>query len=272
MFRYNGREATGLSVGMREGANILTVGKDLAGVIERAQAWLPIGIDIAQVADQSHVVDEAVGHFLQALAEAVVIVLAVSFVSLGLRAGLVVAVAIPLMLAINFVVTASWGSPCSGPSPGALIIALGLLVDDAMIVTATMISHLEKGESLARAASYAWTSIAFPMLTGTLVTVPGFVPIGRNDRAAGKFTFSRFVVVAVSLLFSWVVAVLFARLLRVTFLPQNASIAETSEQMARFAQALGGGERVVLWSTYVGRPGSCSAMTCQPGRKTWGRS
>nr|WP_263398948.1 efflux RND transporter permease subunit [Salipiger aestuarii] len=109
LFRYNGREATGLSVGMREGANILTLGKDLAGVIERAQAWLPIGIDIAQVADQPHVVDEAVGHFLQALAEAVVIVLAVSFMSLGLRAGLVVAVAIPLMLAINFVMTSELG-------------------------------------------------------------------------------------------------------------------------------------------------------------------
>ncbi|MDO6585281.1 efflux RND transporter permease subunit [Salipiger sp. 1_MG-2023] len=218
LFRYMGQDAIGLSVGMREGANILKFGEALSAVMDAAQASMPVGIDIAQVADQPHVVDEAVGHFLKALAEAVVIVLAVSFVSLGLRAGLVVTVAIPLVLAITFVVMNELGFTLQRISLGALIIALGLLVDDAMIAIETMISRLEKGESLTRAASYAWTSIAFPMLTGTLVTVAGFIPIGLNDSAAGEFTFSLFVVIAVSLVVSWVVAVLFAPLLGVTFL------------------------------------------------------
>src|SRR5690606_28238997 len=130
----------------------------------------------AKVADQPHVVDEAVGHFVQALAEAVIIVLIVSFVSLGFRAGFVVTLTIPLVLAITFVILELYGITLQRISLGALIIALGLLVDDAMIAIETMISRLEVGESLSKAASYAWTSIAFPMLTGTLVTVAGFIP------------------------------------------------------------------------------------------------
>ncbi len=153
------------------------------------------------------------GHFLQALAEAVLIVLAVSFLSLGWRAGMVVTLTIPLVLAITFVVMQYTGITLQRISLGALIIALGLLVDDAMIAIETMISRLEKGESLTASASYAWTSIAFPMLSGTLVTVAGFIPIGLNNSAAGEFTFSLFVVIAVSLLVSWIVAVLFAPLL-----------------------------------------------------------
>ncbi|MCY0096676.1 efflux RND transporter permease subunit [Hoeflea ulvae] len=219
MFRYNGQEAIGLAVGMRQGANIVDFGEELNAVIAKAQAELPIGIDIHQVADQPHVVEEAVGHFLQALLEAVLIVLAVSFISLGLRAGLIVALTIPLVLAITFVVMNYTGFTLQRISLGALIIALGLLVDDAMIAIETMISRLERGETLNRSASYAWTSIAFPMLSGTLVTVAGFIPIGLNTSAAGEFTFSLFVVIAVSLTVSWVVAVLFAPLLGVTLLP-----------------------------------------------------
>ena len=322
LFRYEGQEAVGLSVGMREGANILQFGEELSAVIDRARIALPIGVEIHQVADQPHVVDDAVGHFLQALLEAVLIVLAVSFVSLGLRAGLVVTVTIPLVLAITFVVMEYAGITLQRISLGALIIALGLLVDDAMIAIETMISRLEKGESLSRAASYAWTSIAFPMLSGTLVTVAGFIPIGLNNSAAGEFTFSLFVVIAVSLVVSWVVAVLFAPLLGVTFLsktmkhheqkagrlrrgfhrvllasmrhrwitialtvvvfgvsifgmrfveqqffpssdrtelvvdftlPQNASIAETSEQMDRFASYLDDDDNALFRASYVGR-------------------
>ncbi len=219
LFRYRGQEAVGLAVGMRRGANILDFGAELDRVIAAAEADIPIGIAIHQVADQPHVVDEAVGHFLQALLEAVLIVLAVSFISLGLRAGLVVALTIPLVLAITFVVMDQAGFTLQRISLGALIIALGLLVDDAMIAIETMIARLEKGEGLAASASYAWTSIAFPMLTGTLVTVAGFIPVGLNNSAAGEFTFSLFVVIAVSLLVSWVVAVLFAPLLGVSFLP-----------------------------------------------------
>lgn len=147
--------------------------------------------------------------------------LAVSFVSLGLRAGFVVTLTIPLVLAITFVVMDYFGITLQRISLGALIIALGLLVDDAMIAIETMISRLEIGESLTKAASFAWTSIAFPMLTGTLVTVAGFIPIGLNNSAAGEFTFSLFVVIAVSLLVSWIVAVLFAPLIGVTMLPKK---------------------------------------------------
>nr|WP_284154971.1 efflux RND transporter permease subunit [Algicella marina] len=221
LFHFKGKEAIGLAVGMRKGANILEFGEELSDVIARAQADLPIGITIHQVADQPHVVDEAVGHFIQALAEAVLIVLAVSFISLGLRAGFVVALTIPLVLAITFVIMEYTGITLQRISLGALIIALGLLVDDAMIAIETMISRLEKGESMRKAASYAWTSIAFPMLSGTLVTVAGFIPIGLNSSAAGEFTFSLFVVIAVSLLVSWVVAVLFAPLIGVTMLSSN---------------------------------------------------
>ncbi|WP_347267354.1 efflux RND transporter permease subunit [Paracoccus sp. (in: a-proteobacteria)] len=219
LFRYNGKPAIGLQIGMRDGGNILEFGEDVDRLMAEVARDLPIGIDMAKFADQPHVVDEAVSHFIRALAEAVAIVLLVSFVSLGLRAGLVVTLTIPLVLAITFIVLDIWGITLQRISLGALIIALGLLVDDAMIAIETMISRLELGESLERAASHAWSSIAFPMLTGTLVTVAGFIPIGLNSSAAGEFTFSLFVVIAVSLIVSWIVAVLFAPLIGVTMLP-----------------------------------------------------
>jgi multidrug efflux pump subunit AcrB len=221
LFRFNGREAIGLTVGMKAGGNILTFGEELEAVMAEVAAALPIGIEMSKVADQPHVVDEAVDHFVRAFVEAVLIVLAVSFISLGLRAGLVVTMTIPLVLAMTFVILELYGIALQRISLGALIIALGLLVDDAMIAIETMISRLEIGESLEKAASYAWTSIAFPMLSGTLVTVAGFIPIGLNSSAAGEFTFSLFVVIAVSLVLSWVVAVLFAPILGVTFLPRK---------------------------------------------------
>lgn len=221
LFRYNGQPAIGLQIGMRKGGNILEFGAELDALMAGIAADLPIGIEMAKFADQPHVVEDAVGHFVTALAEAVAIVLVVSFISLGLRAGLVVTLTIPLCLAITFVILDLYGITLQRISLGALIIALGLLVDDAMIAIETMISRLEIGESLTDAASYAWTSIAFPMLTGTLVTVAGFIPIGLNSSAAGEFTFSLFVVIAVSLVISWIVAVLFAPLLGVTFLPSR---------------------------------------------------
>ena len=218
LFRYNGHEAVGLEIAMRQGENIQTYGAQLDEMMDQIAADLPIGIEMHKFADQPHVVKDAVGHFIQALAEAVGIVLLVSFISLGFRAGFVVTLTIPLVLAITFVILDLYGITLQRISLGALIIALGLLVDDAMIAIETMISRLELGESLTEAASYAWTSIAFPMLTGTLVTVAGFIPIGLNSSAAGEFTFSLFVVIAVSLVISWIVAVLFAPLLGVTFL------------------------------------------------------
>lgn len=230
LFRVNGQPAIGLMVGMKPGANIVTFGEDLTTAMAKAEAALPLGIAVRQIADQPQVVEDAVGGFIKALVEAVAIVLVVSFVSLGLRAGLVVTVTIPLVLAITFVVMQYSGISLQRISLGALIIALGLLVDDAMITIETMISRLEVGESLDKAASYAWTSIAFPMLTGTLVTTAGFIPIGLNNSAAGEFTFSLFVVIAVSLVVSWVAAVLFAPLLGVTMLP--ARLAHHAEGQA----------------------------------------
>ncbi|WEK04936.1 MAG: efflux RND transporter permease subunit [Candidatus Devosia phytovorans] len=219
IFRYDGQSAIGVAVGMREGSNIIDFGTELDTLMASVQAELPIGMELHKVADQPHVVDESVNHFVTALVEAVVIVLIVSFLSLGLRAGLVVTMTIPLVLAITFVFLDQMGVTLQRISLGALIIALGLLVDDAMIAIETMISRIELGESKLKAASYAWTSIAFPMLSGTLVTVAGFIPIGLNSSQAGEYTVSLFYVIAISLVVSWVVAVLFAPLLGVAFLP-----------------------------------------------------
>lgn len=221
LYRYNGKPAIALIVGMRAGANILHFGEALDHVMEQMATTLPIGIDLHKVADQPTVVEESVNHFLRALVEAVVIVLGVSFVSLGVRAGLVVTMTIPLVLALTFVVLDMMGITLQRISLGALIIALGLLVDDAMISIETMISRLEVGESLQKAASAAWSSIAFPMLTGTLVTMAGFIPIGLNTSSAGEYTISLFYVIVIALLLSWVVAVLFAPILGYTFLPKT---------------------------------------------------
>ena len=168
---------------MKPGANLLEFGEALKARDGRAIADLPIGVGVALVADQPLVVEEGVGGFTRALFEAVDIVLAISFISLGMRAGLVVAISIPLVLAITFVVMEYLGISLQRISLGALIIALGLLVDDAMIAVEMMVARLEVGDTLRKAATYVYTSTAFPMLTGTLVTVAGFIPIGLNSSA-----------------------------------------------------------------------------------------
>lgn len=218
MFRYDGKPAIGLAIGMKKGGNIQAFGKQLHERMEAATADLPVGVGVHTVSDQAVVVEEAVGGFTSALFEAVVIVLVVSFISLGVRAGLVVACSIPLVLAMVFVFMEYSGITMQRISLGALIIALGLLVDDAMITVEVMVTRLEKGESKEQAATFAYTSTAFPMLTGTLVTVAGFVPIGLNASSAGEYTFTLFAVIAVALLVSWVVAVLFAPVLGVHLL------------------------------------------------------
>mgnify|MGYP001160721634 CR=1 FL=1 len=219
LFRFNGQPAIALAIGMKTGANLLKFGEALKEEVAKITADLPVGVGVHLVADQPVVVEHAVSGFTEALFEAVVIVLAISFVSLGLRAGLVVAIAIPLVLAITFVVMAYAGISLQRISLGALIIALGLLVDDAMIAIEMMVARLEVGDPLEKAATHVYTSTAFPMLTGTLVTVAGFIPIGLNSSNAGEFTFTLFVVIAVSLIVSWLVAVLFTPLLGVTILP-----------------------------------------------------
>ncbi|MET2828835.1 efflux RND transporter permease subunit [Mesorhizobium shangrilense] len=219
LFRFNGEDAIGLAIGMKPNANVLEFGKALQAEINRIVADLPVGVGVHLVADQPVIVEEAVSGFTRALFEAVAIVLAVSFISLGLRAGFVVALSIPLVLAITFLFMDYLGISLQRISLGALIIALGLLVDDAMIAVEMMVARLEAGDTLRKAATYVYTSTAFPMLTGTLVTVTGFIPIGLNSSSAGEYTYTLFVVIAVSLLVSWIVAVLFAPLLGVTILP-----------------------------------------------------
>ncbi len=219
LFRFNGKPGIALAIGMKAGANLLQFGDALGKKMNEIVADLPIGVSVEKVSDQPAVVEKAVGNFTEALFEAIIIVLAISFVSLGMRAGLVVAIAIPLVLAITFLVMSIWGISLQRISLGALIIALGLLVDDAMIAVEMMVARLEVGDTLRQAATHVYVSTAFPMLTGTLVTVAGFIPIGLNSSAAGEFTFTLFVVIAVSLLTSWIVAVLFTPLLGVTLLP-----------------------------------------------------
>ena len=221
MFRYKGDPAIGLAVSMAKNGDAEALGHNIKTRVLQLIGDLPVGIDANLVADQPHVVHEAVGEFTKTLWEAIVIVLAVSFVALGWRPGIVVAVAIPLVLAITFVAMYLLGISLQRISLGALIIALGLLVDDAMIAVEMMITKLEAGADKVAAATYAYTSTAFPMLTGTLVTVAGFVPVGFAKSGAGEYCFTMFVVVAIALLASWVVAVLFTPLAGVYILPDT---------------------------------------------------
>ncbi|TLP53449.1 MULTISPECIES: efflux RND transporter permease subunit [Pseudomonas] len=243
MFRFNGQPAIGLAIGMKAGGNIQAFGAALKQQMDRVINDLPVGVGVHTVSDQAVVVEEAVGGFTRALFEAVVIVLVVSFISLGIRAGLVVACSIPLVLAMVFVFMEYSGITMQRISLGALIIALGLLVDDAMITVEVMVTRLEMGETKAQAATFAYTSTAFPMLTGTLVTVAGFVPIGLNASSAGEYTFTLFAVIAVALLVSWGVAVFFAPVLGVHML--SASKVKTHEaKPGRVARSFEGG---LLW-------------------------
>ncbi|MBI6940491.1 efflux RND transporter permease subunit [Pseudomonas putida] len=254
MFRYNGQTAIGLAIGMKAGGNIQEFGAALKEKMDSVVSELPVGVGVHTVSDQSVVVKEAVGGFTSALFEAVVIVLAVSFVSLGVRAGLVVACSIPLVLAMVFVFMEYSGITMQRISLGALIIALGLLVDDAMITVEVMVTRLEMGESKEQAATFAYTSTAFPMLTGTLVTVAGFVPIGLNASSAGEYTFTLFAVIAVALLVSWVVAVFFAPVLGVHILKVDKLKAHDAEP-GRVGRAFEGGLVWCMrhrWLTIIG--------------------
>ncbi|HMN85924.1 MAG TPA: efflux RND transporter permease subunit, partial [Bauldia sp.] len=219
MFEVNGKKAIGIGVSMRAGGNNLVFGEGLKAAAAKLQQDFPIGIELNLVSDQPEVVKKAISSFTDALYEAVIIVLVVSFLSLGLRAGLVVALSIPLVLAIVFLVMGYFEITLQRISLGALVIALGLLVDDAMITVESMVSQIEEGAPKPQAASYAYISTAFPMLTGTLVTVAGFLPIGLAQSSTGQYTFSLFAVIAVALIASWFVAVVFAPVIGVTVLP-----------------------------------------------------
>ncbi|PKA69996.1 multidrug efflux pump subunit AcrB [Pseudomonas baetica] len=242
-FRFDGKPAIGLAIAMQNGGNVQEFGKALHARIDQLTADLPVGVGVHTVSDQAVVVEEAVGGFTSALFEAVIIVLVVSFISLGVRAGLVVACSIPLVLAMVFVFMEYSGITMQRISLGALIIALGLLVDDAMITVEMMVTRLEMGETREQAATFAYTSTAFPMLTGTLVTVAGFVPIGLNASSAGEYTFTLFAVIAVAMLVSWVVAVFFAPVIGVHIL--SANVKPHAAEPGRVGRAFNHG---LLWS------------------------
>jgi multidrug efflux pump len=240
MFRVNGQDAIGLAIAMRKGGDVLALGRNVERAMAQIVGNLPVGIEATLIADQPVTVEHAVNEFMEALWEAIGIVLGVSLLSLGLRAGAVVALAIPLVLAIVFAAMAFLGIDLQRISLGALIIALGLLVDDAMITVESMVTRLEHGDDREHAATFAYTSTAFPMLTGTLVTVAGFVPIGLARSAAGEYTFSIFAVVAIALLASWFVAVIFAPLLGVWILrkPKKVHSGEPGPIMRAFRRLL----------------------------------
>ncbi|WP_198376767.1 efflux RND transporter permease subunit [Neoroseomonas rubea] len=228
MFRVNGQEAIGLAVAMREAGDILALGRNIKAEMDRIRASLPVGIEPILVADQSVTVDEAIGDFMESLWQAILIIMAASFIALGIRPGAVVALSIPLTLAIVFPLMSLVGIDLQRISLGALIIALTLLVDDAMTTIDAMIRRLGAGDSKEAAATFAYRTLASSMLTGTLVTIAGFVPIGFARSSAGEYTFSIFAVVAIALIVSWFVAVIFAPLLGMAMLKRPAQ-AESSE-------------------------------------------
>jgi multidrug efflux pump len=224
LVREDGKPALGLGVSMQDGANIITLGKNLKGAMNAVVSELPVGIEITQIADQPHIVNESVSEFVETFAEALIIVLVVSFLSLGWRTGIVVALSVPLVLAIVLLVMYATGLDLHRITLGALIIALGLLVDDAIIAIEMMVVKMEQGWDRARAATFAWTSTAFPMLTGTLVTAAGFLPVGFAKSSAGEYAGGIFWIVGLALIASWIVAVLFTPYLGFKLLPNLAKL------------------------------------------------
>src|SRR5438477_756970 len=217
--RQEGKPALGIGVVTAKGANILELGKDVANATAEFMKAVPQGVNVDLIADQPKVVEHAVGEFVHSFIEALAIVLFVSFVALGWRTGIVVAASVPLVLAIVFIVMSAMGLDLHRITLGALIIALGLLVDDAIIAVEMMVVKMEQGWDRVRAASFAWESTAFPMLTGTLVTAAGFLPIGFANSAVGEYAGGIFWIVAIALVASWFVAVIFTPYIGVKLLP-----------------------------------------------------
>ena len=253
--RHDGHEVIALGVSMAKGGDIIALGKSLKAASAEIEQTLPLGVRLVQVQDQPTAVAESVNEFVKVLIEAVVIVLAVSFLSLGLhkragrqplwrrwtldpRPGLVVGITIPLVLAVTFLAMQYWGIGLHKVSLGSLIIALGLLVDDAIIAIEMMVRKMEEGHDKLRAATFAYEITAIPMLTGTLITAAGFLPIGLAKSSVGEYTFAIFAVTAVALVISWFASVMFVPLLGAWLLRVPPHVA------AAQAQALNTGEAV----------------------------
>ncbi|MBI1174953.1 MAG: MMPL family transporter [Sideroxydans sp.] len=207
--KFMGQDAVGLAISIAPGGDVTRLGSSLDSAIQRIRAHLSQGVQIHQVADQPQVVKHSINQFMHSLLEALLIVLAVGFLSLGWRAGLVVALSIPVVMAGTFLLMKAFGIDLHRVSIGALIIAIGLLVDDAMIAVEMMKVKLEQGWTRAQATTFAYKSTAFPMLTGTLITAAAFLPVGLAKSSAGEYTFAICAVVTIALLVSWFVAVIF---------------------------------------------------------------
>jgi len=250
MFRVNGKPAIGLAIAMRDAGDILALGENVRKEMADVVANLPVGIETTLVADQAVTVDLAINDFMTSLWQAILIILAASFVSLGVRPGAVVALAIPFTLAIVFAVMDVANIDLHRISLGALIIALTLLVDDAMTTVDAMIRRLAAGDTKDQAATFAYRTLAAPMLIGTLVTISSFVPIGFARSSAGEYTFSIFSVVAISLIVSWLVAVIFAPLIGKALLkaPKAESEPKPSKVLAAYSAVLRGAIRM-KWLT-----------------------
>lgn len=246
-FFYNGQPALGISLAMEPGGNILTLGEDLEQTIAQIQQELPAGLEIHQTVNQPKVVKTSIDEFIKSLAEAIVIVLLVSFVSLGVRSGIIVALCIPLVIAAVFTFMHIMGIELQRISLGALIIALGLLVDDAIITIETMIVKMEQGWDRFHAACFAYTSTAYPRLTGELITCAGFIPVGFSKGSASEFTSTIFSVVAISLLTSWIVASTATPLLGYLFIkikPKTADAHEHNVHDTKFYRMF---KQVLIW-------------------------
>lgn len=251
MFRVNGQEAIGLGIAMRDGGDILALGRNIKTTMAEITANLPLGIEPKLVADQAVTVDHAIADFMTSLWQSIAIIMVVSFISLGVRPGLVVALSIPLTLAVVFALMLVSGIDMQRISLGALIIALALLVDDAMTTTDAMVTRLAAGEEKAKAATFAFEKYAMAMFAGTLVTIAGFVPIGFAASSAGEYTFSLFAVVSIALVVSWFVAVIFAPVLGVAMLkaPDRASTNPGPGRVERSFRSLLSSAIRLRWAT-----------------------
>ncbi|MGJ4909489.1 efflux RND transporter permease subunit [Bradyrhizobium sp. HKCCYLS2033] len=245
--RQEGKPALGIGVVTAKEANILELGKEVHAAADGFMKAVPQGIEIEQIADQPKVVEHAVSEFVHSFVEALVIVLFVSFLALGWRTGIVVALSVPLVLGLVFIVMNIMGLNLHRISLGALIIALGLLVDDAIIAVEMMVVKMEQGWDRMRAASFAWESTAFPMLTGTLVTAAGFLPIGFANSAVGEYAGSIFWIVAIALVASWFVAVIFTPYIGVKLLPDIKVHHDHDEHAIYDTRMYRGLRRVIRW-------------------------
>lgn len=254
--RVNGRAVVALGVSMLKGGDIIALGRNLDAAIENIKVQLPIGVTFQQIQNQPKVVAESVHEFLKVLAEAIAIVLAVSLLALGLRRrplrldprpGLIVAISIPLVMAVTFLIMNLWGVGIHKISLGSLIIALGLLVDDAIIVVEMMLRKLEEGSDRLAAATAAYELTAIPMLTGTLITAVGFLPIGIAKSVVGEYTYAIFAVTAAALIVSWLVSVLFVPFLGMWLLTVPSSSQYNEEQSLRDSSAYRLFRAMVTW-------------------------